>query len=182
VGDSHWRTIAIMTVCTVWSVLVPFIAVRVPRWPAWALSTLFVVGTVGLFPALGLRTVVLAWLAVMLAVTAAAIVYLDWEDSNGPAVAWVGTLLGLVMLWTNGGRSLWTVIAYGGAILLIALAWHNWSTIVELSRVSRRSAPATWTAPPLSAARDPRRNPGRPVHAATPEAPPAQRTVRPGGA
>jgi hypothetical protein len=92
---------------------------------------------------------VLWWLAVMLAVIAGAIVYADWEDSNWPAVAWVGTLLGLVMLWTNDGRSPWTVIAYGGAILVVALVWHNWPTLVELFDMRRRaSVPTTWTPPP----------------------------------
>jgi hypothetical protein len=149
VGDADWRTTAILTVGTVWSAAGPLLAFRAPKWPGWTLSAGFVFAAVCLSPMPTLTEFVLWWLAVMLAVIAGAIVYVDWEDSNWPAVAWVGTLLGLVMLWTNDGRSPWTVIAYGGGILVVALVWHNWPTLAELFAVGRRTAASrTWTPPP----------------------------------
>jgi hypothetical protein len=164
-----WRTTAILTAGTVWSAVGPLLAFRAPRWPGWTLSAGFVVAAVCLSPMPTLTEFVLWWLAVMLAVTAAAIVYLDWDESYWPAVAWVGTLLALVMLWTNDGRSPWTVIAYGGAILVVALVWHNWSTLAELFATGRRTARPTWTPPPVrtALAPHPRRSPVRRPQART---------------
>jgi hypothetical protein len=162
-GETDWRTTAILTVGTVWSAAGPLLAFRAPKWPGWTLSAGFVFAAVCLSPMPTLTEFVLWWLAVMLALFAGAIVYLDWEDSNWPAVAWVGTLLALVMLWTNDGRSPWTVIAYGGGILVTALVWHNWPTLAELFRVSRRATTTIWTPPPVptALAPHPRRSPVR---------------------
>ena len=160
-GATDWRTTAILTVGTVWSAAGPLLAFRAPKWPGWMLSAGFVFAAVCLSPMPTLTEFVLWWLAVMLAVIAGAIVYADWEDSNWPAVAWIGTLLGLVMLWTNDGRSPWTVIAYGGGILITALVWHNWPTLTELFTVGRRTAVSRTWHPPTALVPYPRRSPVR---------------------
>ena len=154
-GDIHWRTIAIITVCLVWSAVMPLVAFRSSRWLGSSMSGVFLVGTIGLAPGLGLRTCLLWWLAVMFAATAFRTRVPP--DAIG-AVALVGTLISLLMLWTNDGRSLWTIVAYGVGILVVAWLWQNRTTIVHwFESMDRHPAtPMGLSAPlpPVAEARD----------------------------